>query len=94
LDKNDVAEALEGLPPVKMHCSNLAAEGLKKAIENFRNRDAIIDQLMTVVDQKDAEALFKIGVADVDELKKTPIDALASTVSDRGLEAIKEMVKR
>jgi nitrogen fixation NifU-like protein len=94
LDKNNVAEALEGLPPVKMHCSNLAAEGLKKAIENFRNMDAIIDQLMTVVDQKDAEALFKIGIADVDELKKTPIDALANTVSDRGLEAIKEMVKR
>jgi nitrogen fixation NifU-like protein len=31
-----VAEALGGLPPVKMHCSNLAADALHKAIDNFR----------------------------------------------------------
>jgi len=31
-----VAEALDGLPPAKMHCSNLAADALKKAIENYR----------------------------------------------------------
>jgi len=31
-----VAEALGGLPPIKMHCSNLAADGLKKAIEDYR----------------------------------------------------------
>ena len=30
-----VAEALDGLPPVKMHCSNLAADGLQAAIENY-----------------------------------------------------------
>ena len=29
-----VAEALGGLPPVKMHCSNLAADALHKAIED------------------------------------------------------------
>jgi nitrogen fixation NifU-like protein len=38
ISRGDVAEALEGLPPVKMHCSNLAADGLKKAIENYRNK--------------------------------------------------------
>jgi nitrogen fixation NifU-like protein len=31
----DVAHALGELPPVKMHCSNLAADALKKAIENW-----------------------------------------------------------
>lgn len=31
-----VAEALDGLPPVKMHCSNLAADALKKAISDYR----------------------------------------------------------
>jgi nitrogen fixation NifU-like protein len=33
-----VAEALDGLPPVKMHCSNLAAEALEKAIEDYRQK--------------------------------------------------------
>lgn len=31
-----VAEALDGLPPVKMHCSNLAADALHEAIKNYR----------------------------------------------------------
>lgn len=38
ITKNDIADALEGLPPVKMHCSNLAADGLKAAIEDYRKR--------------------------------------------------------
>jgi len=31
-----VAEALGGLPPAKMHCSNLAADALHKAIEDYK----------------------------------------------------------
>ncbi len=30
-----VAEALDGLPPIKMHCSLLAEEGIKAAIEDY-----------------------------------------------------------
>jgi len=33
-----VAEALDGLPPIKMHCSALAEEALKSAIENYLNK--------------------------------------------------------
>jgi nitrogen fixation NifU-like protein len=33
-----VAEALEGLPPAKMHCSNLAADALKAAIEDYMKK--------------------------------------------------------
>lgn len=33
-----VAEALGGLPPQKMHCSNLAADALHKAIEDYRQK--------------------------------------------------------
>ncbi|MEK6726000.1 MAG: Fe-S cluster assembly scaffold protein NifU [Deltaproteobacteria bacterium] len=33
-----VAEALDGLPPVKMHCSVLAEDALKGAIEDYRNK--------------------------------------------------------
>jgi nitrogen fixation NifU-like protein len=36
LTRNDVAKELNGLPPHKMHCSNLAADALHKAIENYR----------------------------------------------------------
>lgn len=33
-----VAEALGGLPPVKMHCSNLAANALQEAIGDYRKK--------------------------------------------------------
>lgn len=33
-----VAEELDGLPPNKMHCSNLGAEALHKAIEDYKSK--------------------------------------------------------
>lgn len=33
-----VAEELEGLPKNKLHCSNLGAQALHKAIEDYRNK--------------------------------------------------------
>ena len=36
-----VAEALDGLPPVKMHCSVLAEEGIKSAIADYYKRQGI-----------------------------------------------------
>lgn len=33
-----VVEALEGLPPVKIHCSVLAEEAIKAAIEDYKSR--------------------------------------------------------
>jgi len=38
ISRNDVADALEGLPPVKMHCSNLAADALHAAIEDYKRK--------------------------------------------------------
>ena len=38
LTRQEVAEALDGLPPQKMHCSNLAADALHKAIEDYESR--------------------------------------------------------
>jgi nitrogen fixation NifU-like protein len=35
ITRNDVADSLEGLPPIKMHCSNLAADGLHAAIKDY-----------------------------------------------------------
>jgi nitrogen fixation NifU-like protein len=38
LTRDDVAHELDGLPPIKMHCSNLAADALKAAIKDYRKR--------------------------------------------------------
>lgn len=35
ITRQDVADELEGLPPVKMHCSNLAADALHEAIKDY-----------------------------------------------------------
>jgi nitrogen fixation NifU-like protein len=38
ISRANVADELGGLPPVKMHCSNLAADALHAAIEDYRKR--------------------------------------------------------
>jgi nitrogen fixation protein NifU and related proteins len=38
LSNASVAEALDGLPPAKMHCSNLAADALHEAIKNYMEK--------------------------------------------------------
>jgi nitrogen fixation NifU-like protein len=38
ITRNDVAESLKGLPPIKMHCSNLASEALRAAIKDYEKK--------------------------------------------------------
>lgn len=38
ITRQDVADALGGLPPIKMHCSNLAADALHEAIHDFKEK--------------------------------------------------------
>jgi nitrogen fixation NifU-like protein len=38
ITRANVADSLGGLPPVKMHCSNLAADALHAAIEDYYKR--------------------------------------------------------
>ena len=40
LKNKDVIESLEGLPPQKIHCSVLAEEAIKAAIDDYRKRQA------------------------------------------------------
>lgn len=39
ISRKDVAKSLGGLPPIKMHCSNLASDALHKAIENYESKN-------------------------------------------------------
>lgn len=47
ITRNDVANELGGLPPIKMHCSNLAAEALHEAIYDYlmKNKMTVPDSL-------------------------------------------------
>lgn len=38
ITNKDVAKSLGGLPKIKMHCSNLAADALTEAIKNYNNK--------------------------------------------------------
>jgi len=38
ISRSSVAESLGGLPPVKMHCSNLAADALHAAIKDYQEK--------------------------------------------------------
>jgi len=49
--RQDVATELDGLPPIKMHCSNLAADALHEAIKNYRAA-----QSQEAVSEPEAEA--------------------------------------
>ncbi len=40
ITRQTVADELDGLPKQKMHCSNLAADALHKAIEDYRRKQA------------------------------------------------------
>ena len=44
LSNQDVARELGGLPKVKMHCSNLAADCLRKAIEDYRKKELRLER--------------------------------------------------
>ncbi|HVP26158.1 MAG TPA: Fe-S cluster assembly scaffold protein NifU [Candidatus Bathyarchaeia archaeon] len=45
ISRADVADSLGGLPPVKMHCSNLASDALHAAIEDYYKKQKAKDEV-------------------------------------------------
>lgn len=41
ITRDDIAKELGGLPKIKLHCSNLAANALHKAIENYKKNATV-----------------------------------------------------
>lgn len=50
LTNSAVVEALEGLPPVKVHCSVLAEEAIKAAISDYYKKNGIDKEVPGVAD--------------------------------------------
>ena len=44
IKKEDIVKKLKGMPPIKVHCSVLGIQALKKAIENYKNRKYLINK--------------------------------------------------
>jgi nitrogen fixation NifU-like protein len=55
VSRQDVADELDGLPPVKMHCSNLAADALHAAINNYKAQkgETTLQVIRTTTEQKE-----------------------------------------
>ena len=43
VQKSDIVKGLGDLPPIKVHCSVLASDGLKVAIKNYLEKKGILD---------------------------------------------------
>ena len=56
ISRGDIAGSLGGLPPIKMHCSNLAADGLHAAIlDYFKKNNRQIPEWMQKLAPKEEE---------------------------------------
>lgn len=43
ITEEDIIEALDGLPPNKVHCSNLGVSALRRAIKDYLNKNKMED---------------------------------------------------
>lgn len=51
IKNQNVAEALGGLPPIKMHCSVLAEDALHAAIADYKRKNGETDLIKEVIEQ-------------------------------------------
>lgn len=54
------SEALGGLPPIKTHCSVLAVDGLRAAIENYEERHGLIKERVPTTEETIRKRLKRV----------------------------------
>ena len=67
LTNRAVAEALDGLPPIKMHCSLLAEQAVKAALKEYYQQHGLMDD--------EARKMFDILDEDADEYAENLVKA-------------------
>ena len=67
LTNRAVAEALDGLPPIKMHCSLLAEQAVKAALKEYYEQHGLMDD--------EARKMFDILDEDADEYAESLVKA-------------------
>jgi len=100
ITRNDVADELDGLPPIKMHCSNLAADALQAAIDNYRTgKEPLVEvahscttdiKVILGVDEFLGKGVYK-EVSDPSKLKDKRV--LVLDYGDKSLELALELTK-
>jgi nitrogen fixation NifU-like protein len=76
-----IAEALDGLPPVKMHCSVLAADALKLALADFYRRQGDLEKAQELAgDELELEEACPID-DDAEPLYWSDLEAMAEALA-------------
>ena len=99
ITRQDVADELDGLPPIKMHCSNLAADALKNAIKNYKKKqepgqhepvEAKKQQAITGMNEFSGRGVY-VDIGDLSEFKDKRVMVLEK--GNRSKEIASELSK-
>ncbi len=65
ITNKDVAEELHGLPKNKLHCSNLGADALHKAIENYKEKKKVENKPSNIKNSTDEKGVCRCPYCDM-----------------------------